>query len=316
MKKRENPFKYTLDNKRYHTLNYHLKETYGTKVAKVIIDANFTCPNRDGKKAYGGCAFCSEKGSGDANVALSKSILEQYEANKAIMNRKWDNGYYIPYFQSFTNTYGPLSKIKNMIEPFLDMDEVCEIALGTRPDCLEDDVLEYLDSISAKKTIWIELGLQTSNDYTANLMNCCHSFDDFKDVIKRLSKTNIKVCVHVMNGLPYETKADMLQTIKDINHMPFDAIKFHMLHVIEGTALAKIYKENPFDILSEEEYIDIICDQLELLRPEVIVERVTGDPIKDDLIAPTWTLNKTKVRNDIDKEMYQRDSFQGKKYAN
>ena len=315
MKKRENPFKYTLDNKRYHTLNYYFKQKYGHKVAKVIIDADFTCPNRDGTKGVGGCAFCSLKGSGDANVALHKSILEQYEANKAVMNRKWDNTYYIPYFQSFTNTYGPLHKIKAMIEPFLDMEEVCGIALGTRSDCLEDDVIDYLNSITAKKEIWIELGLQTSNDYTSNLMNCCHTFDDFKDAINRLSKTNIKVCVHIMNGLPYESEEDMLQTIKDINHLPFDAIKFHMLHVIKDTALAKLYEVEPFDILTKDEYIDIVIKQLELLKAEVIVERVTGDPIKDDLIAPDWTLNKTVVRNDIDKEMYRRDTYQGKYYA-
>ena len=315
MKKIINPFKYTLDNKRYHTLNYHLKKTYGTKVAKVIIDADFSCPNRDGTKGYGGCAFCSLKGSGDSNVALHKSVIEQYQANKEVMNRKWDNGYYIPYFQSFTNTYGPLSKIKAMIEPFLEMDEVCEIALGTRSDCLEQAVVDYLDSITSKKTIWIELGLQTSNDYTSDLMNCCHHFDEFVDALNRLSKTNIKVCVHVMNGLPYETKEDMLQTIKDINHLPFDAIKFHMLHVIKDTKLADIYAVEPFNILTKEEYIDIICDQLELLKPEIIVERVTGDPIKDDLIAPTWTLNKTMVRNDIDKELLRRDSYQGKYYA-
>lgn len=309
-----NNFKYSFNEKRYHTFNYYLKSTYNCKVSKVIIDAGFTCPNRDGSKGYGGCIFCSEKGSGDSNVDLGNDVLSQYIANKKIMDNKWPNSLYIPYFQSYSNTYSPLTKIQKMLEPFIHMDEVCEIAIATRCDCLNDDVIEYLDSITAYKPIWIELGLQTSNDNTGEFLNRKYSFAEFNDAIERLSKTNIKVCVHVINGLPYETEEDMLQTIKDINHLKFDAIKIHMLHIIKNTKLAKIYEDNPFEILSRDKYIELVVKQLELLKPEVVIQRLTGDPIKDDLLAPEWVLNKTTILNDIDKLMRKLDTYQGAKY--
>lgn len=309
-----NKFKYTLDNKRYHTFNYYLKNEYGTKVAKVILDGHFTCPNRDGKSGYGGCTYCSANGSGDSNVDISADILEQYVLNKAVMDKKWDNGKYIPYFQSFSNTYGPLKKIQNMIEPFLKMDEVCEISIATRCDCLEDEVIEYLNSIAKIKPIWIELGLQTTNDKTGELVNRCYTFDDFKKAIDKLSKTNIKVCVHLINGLPYETYEDNIKTIKEIANLRFHAIKIHMLHIIKGTIMAKQYEANPFPILTREEYIKTVVDQLRLLPPEIVIERLTGDPIKDDLIEPNWLLNKTTILNDIDKLMAKLDVYQGDLY--
>lgn len=310
----ENNFKYSFNEKRYHTFNYYLKSKYNCKVAKVILDAGFTCPNRDGKKGFGGCIYCSDLGSGDSNVDLGNSLLKQYEANKKVMNQKWPNDLYIPYFQSFSNTYGPLTKIKLMLEPFLHMDEVCEIAIATRCDCLADETIKYLDEICKYKQIWLELGLQTSNDITGEYINRKYTFLDFKNAIKKLENTNIKTCVHIINGLPNETSKDMLQTIKDINHLKFDAIKIHMLHIIKNTKLANIYNETPFKVLSRDEYIELVVKQLELLKPEVVVQRLTGDPIKDDLIAPTWTLNKTTILNDIDKLMRKLDTYQGNKY--
>ena len=175
-----NKFPYTLDNKRYHTFNYYLKNKYNGKVAKVILDGHFSCPNRDGTKGYGGCSYCSLMGSGDSNVDISKDIIEQYYLNKEIMDNKWKNDYYIPYFQSFSNTYGPLNKIKDMLNPFINMDEVKEISIATRCDCLEDDVVEYLNSLTKYKTIWLELGLQTSKDSTGTVLNRCYTFNDFK----------------------------------------------------------------------------------------------------------------------------------------
>ena len=309
-----NNFKYSFNEKRYHTFNYYLKTRYNCKVSKVIIDAGFTCPNRDGTKGFGGCIYCSEKGSGDSNVALQESILKQYNANKKVMDNKWPNGLYIPYFQSFSNTYGPLDKIKNMLEPFMHMDEVCEIAIATRCDCLPDETIEYLNTLTTIKPIWLELGLQTSNDITGEYINRQYTFNDFTNAINKLAKTNIKVCVHIINGLPNETIDDMLKTIKDINHLKFDAIKIHMLHILSNTKIASIYKEKPFSILSRDEYIDLVVKQLELLRPEVIIQRLTGDPIKEDLIAPDWVLNKTTILNDIDKLMRKLDTYQGSKY--
>ena len=310
----ENLFKYSFNEKRYHTFNYYLKNKYGCKVSKIIIDAGFTCPNRDGKKGYGGCVFCSEKGSGDSNIANTKDILTQYEENKKIMDNKWPNGLYIPYFQSYSNTYGPLKKIKEMLEPFLSMEEVCEISIATRCDCLSDETIQYLDSITNIKPIWLELGLQTSNDNCGNRLNRQYNFADFISALNKLEKTNIKVCVHVINGLPYETKEDMLQTIKDINHLKFDAIKIHMLHVIKNTSLGKEFIDRPFTMISRDEYIELVVKQLELIKPEVIIERLTGDPIKEDLLAPDWVLNKTTILNDIDKLMRKLDTYQGANY--
>jgi len=310
----ENKFKYSFNEKRYHSYNYYLKTTYNTKVAKVILDAGFTCPNRDGKKGYGGCIYCSNAGAGDSNVALKESLLDQYAANKAIMNNKWPIGLYIPYFQSFSNTYGPLSKIKEMMETFIYNDEVCEIALATRCDCLEDDVIEYLDSLTKIKPITLELGLQSSNDNTGRMINRGHSFQEFLDCIHKLEKTNIKICVHVLNGMPFESKEDMLQTVKDIAHLNIHAVKIHMLHVLKDTALERLYNQKPFELISREEYIELVVQQLELLKPEVVIERLTGDPIKEDLITPNWVLNKTTILNDIDKLMRELDTYQGANY--
>ncbi len=307
-----NNFEYTLDNKRYHTFNYYLKNKYHQKVAKVIIDGHFTCPNRDGKKGYGGCIYCSSNGSGDSNLNIKDDVLTQYNKNKLVMDRKWNNGLYIPYFQSFSNTYGPLKKIKAMLDPFLDKEEVAEIAIATRCDCLDQEIVDYLNSITIKKPIWIELGLQTTNYESSKFLNLGYNFDDFKKAIKLLENTNIKVCVHIINGLPHENKEDMLKTIKDINHLKFDSIKIHMLHILKDTPLAEYYKNNPFSILSREDYIEIVVKQLELLRKEVVIERLTGDPIKNELITPSWVLNKTTILNDIDKLMAKLDTYQGK----
>ena len=310
----ENPFKYSFNEKRYHTFNYYLKTTYKRKVSKVILDGGFSCPNRDGTKGVGGCIFCSQAGSGDSNLVIRESVLDQYAANKKVMDRKWPDSLYIPYFQSFSNTYGPLDKIKAMTAPFFEMGEVAEVSIATRCDCLEEDVLDYLDAMSRIKPVWIELGLQTSNDEVGRIINRCYDFDDLRQALYRLEKTSIKTCVHVMDGLPFEDKEGMLQTVKDISHLPFEAIKIHMLHVIKDTRLSKMYEEKPFELISREEYIDLVVRQLELLPPEVIVQRLTGDPIKEDLITPMWLLNKTTILNDIDKLMRKNDTYQGRLY--
>ncbi len=309
-----NNFEYTLDNKRYHTFNYYLKNKYHQKVAKVIIDGHFTCPNRDGNKGYGGCIYCSSNGSGDSNLNIKEDVITQYIKNKEVMDRKWNNGLYIPYFQSFSNTYGPLSKIKNMLEPFLDKEEVAEIAIATRCDCLSEEIVEYLNSISKIKPIWLELGLQTTNYQSSAFLNLGYNYSDFKKAIQMLENTNIKVCVHIINGLPNETKEDMLKTIKDINHLKFHSIKIHMLHILKDTTLEKYYLKSPFKILERSEYIEIVVKQLELLNKEVVIERLTGDPIKEELVAPSWVLNKTTILNDIDKLMVKMDTYQGKYY--
>ena len=307
-------FPYTFNEKRYHTFNYYLKTRYQCKVSKVILDAGFTCPNRDGSKGVGGCIFCSQAGSGDSNLSLKEDLLSQYRNNKAVMDRKWPNGMYIPYFQSFSNTYGPLKRIKEMIEPFLQMKEVAEIAIATRCDCLNDETVSYLNEITAIKPVWLEIGLQTSNDSVGEIINRKYTFQDFRDALYRLEKTNIKVCVHVMNGLPFESEEDMLKTVKDISHLPFDGIKIHMLHIIRNTKLAEMHEEHHYDLIGRQQYIDLVVRQLEHLRKEVVVQRLTGDPIAEDLIEPLWLIRKTTILNDIDKQMRKLDTWQGKFY--
>lgn len=309
-----NSFKYTLDNKRYHTFNYYLKTTYNCKVAKVILDAHLTCPNIDGTKGYGGCTYCSSKGSGDSNLCSSKTIQEQYIVNKSVMNKKWPNDLYIPYFQSHSNTYTSLYNLKEMLNPFINNDEVAEISIATRCDCLDDEIINYLDSLTSKKPIWLELGLQTSKDDTEKFINKCYTFKEFKDAINKLSKTNIKICIHLIDGLPFETEEDMLNTIKDINHLPFHAIKIHMLHIIKGTKMEDIYNKEHFHVLTRDEYINIVVKQLELLDEKIIIERLTSDPISNMLLEPKWLTNKTTILNDIDKLMVKKDTYQGKLY--
>lgn len=310
----DNPFRYSFNEKRYHTFNYYLKNRYHQKVSKVILDAGFSCPNRDGSKGYGGCIFCSKAGSGDSNSFSKDSLLKQYEENKKIMDRKWPDSLYIPYFQSFSNTYGPLQKIREMLEPFLEMNEVAEIAIATRCDCLEEETIHYLEKVSKRKPIWLELGLQSSNDETGRRINRCYDFEDVTKALYRLEDTSLKVCLHVMNGLPYETREDMLKTIRDIAHLPFQAIKIHMLHVLKDTALGDLYEKEPFPLLDREEYIELVVRQLELLREDVIIQRLTGDPLKEDLLAPEWLLNKTTILNDIDKLMRKENTWQGRLY--
>ena len=306
-------FPYTFNEKRYHTFNYYLKTRYRCKVSKVILDAGFTCPNRDGTKGFGGCIFCSEAGSGDSNLSLKEDLLSQYRNNRQIMDRKWPNALYIPYFQSFSNTYGPLNRIKEMMEPFVRMNEVAEIALATRCDCLSDETVAYLSGMTALKPIWLEIGLQTYNDHTGEIINRKYSFRDFQNALFRLENTGIKVCVHIMNGLPFETEEDMLKTVTDICRLPFDGIKIHMLHIIRNTKLAEMHQEHPFELIGRQQYIDLVVRQLERLRKEVVVQRLTGDPVLQDLIEPKWLVKKTTILNDIDKRMRELDTWQGKK---
>lgn len=307
-----NPFKYSLDNKRYHTFNYYLLNRYHQKVYKVPLNAGFSCPNRDGTKGVGGCIFCSDQGSGEFTIK-EPDIIKQFEENKKMMEAKWPNSLSIPYFQAYTNTYGPLSKIKACVEPFINYPKVVGIAIATRPDCLDDEKISYLASLCKYFDIYVELGLQSSNDNTAKYINRGHTFNDLKECIDKLKQTPIKTIVHIINGLPNETEEDMLQTAKDVNLLGVDGIKIHMLHIVKNTKLALMYDTKPFKILSKDEYIDIVVKQLELLNENIVIERLTGDPVKENLIAPEWVLKKTIVLNDIDKLMVARNTYQGKK---
>ena len=310
----ENLFEYSLDNKRYHTWNYHLNQKFGEKVFKVSLNAGFTCPNIDGTKGYGGCIYCSDAGSGDFAGKPSDSILEQFEKIKNKMHEKWPKAKYIPYFQAHTNTHAPLEKLKEKFEPVLKQDGVVGLSIATRADALADNVVEYLYDLSKRTYLIVELGLQTVFDKTGELINRCHTYNEFLDGYKKLTDKGINVCVHLILGLPGETHEMMLKSVSEVAKLKPHAVKLHLLHILKDTRLAKMYENNEFKTLTREEYVDIVVDALEILPKETIIQRLTGDGGKDDLIAPLWSLKKFCVLNEIDKEMVRRNSYQGCRY--
>ena len=310
----KNDFEYSLDNKRYHTWNYHLMQKFGEKVFKVSLNAGFTCPNIDGTKGYGGCIYCSDAGSGDFAGNPSEDILMQFKKVKERMHEKWPRAKYIPYFQAHTNTYAPLEILKEKFEPVLKEDGVVGISIATRADALADNVVEYLYELSKRTYLIVELGLQTVFDKTGELINRCHTYSEFLDGYKKLSDRGINVCVHLIIGLPGETKEMMLKSVSEVAKLKPHAVKLHLLHVLKDTRLAKMYLNNEFKTLTREEYVDIIVDALEMLPKETIIQRLTGDGAKDDLIAPLWSLKKFCVLNEIDKEMVRRNTYQGFRY--
>lgn len=306
-------FKNTLDNKRYYTLNYYYRKKYNSKVFKVSLNGGFTCPNRDGTVGRRGCIFCSKLGSGEFAGKKELDLITQFNQVKDIMLKKWKDAKYIGYFQANTNTYADVSELKEKYESILNIKDVVGLNIATRSDAISDEVLDYLCDLNKRCDLTIELGLQSMHDKTLKYINRGHDLKNFEDCYKRLKKNNIKVVVHIINGLPFETKDMMIETAKYLNSLNIDGIKIHMLHVIKNTDLADIYEKEHFHILTKEEYIDIVINQLEYLNENIVINRITGDPVKEDLIEPTWLLKKFCVLNDIDKEMVKRDTYQGKK---
>lgn len=304
-------FKYSDSNKRYYTLDYFYKNKFESKVFKVSLNAGFSCPNKDGTLGYGGCIYCSKLGSGDYAGNVDKSLTKQFEEIKNMMLKKWPNAKYIGYFQANTNTYAPVEFLKEKYEEILKLDNVIGLNIATRPDSITDECFDYLEELSKRTYLTIELGLQTIHETTSKLINRCHSLECFEECVKKLRKRNINVVVHIINGLPYETKNMMLDTIKYLNKLDIQGIKIHMLHIIKNTALEMLFNREKFHVLSKEEYVDIVCDQLELLNEDIVVNRITGDPNPDELVAPFWLIKKFGVLNEIDKEMARRNTHQG-----
>ena len=305
-------FKYSLDNKRYHTLNYFYRNKFGCKVFKVSLNAGLTCPNIDGSLSTEGCIYCSKTGSGEYGGNKDESLTTQFNTIKNMLHKKWPEAKYIGYFQARTNTYAPLSKLKKMYEEILSLDNVVGLNIATRSDCISKECLDYLEQLNKKTYLTIELGLQTIHKKTAILINRCNTLENFTNIVKELRKRKINVVVHIINGLPYETKDDMLETVKYLNKLDIQGIKIHMLSILKNTKLAKMYEQEKFHILTKEEYIDIVISQLENLRAEIVINRITGDPKIDDLIEPFWLTKKWQVLDDIDKEMVLRETYQSK----
>ncbi|MDB8793663.1 TIGR01212 family radical SAM protein [Romboutsia sp. 1001216sp1] len=309
-------FKYAFDNKRYHTWNYYLRNTFGEKVFKVSINAGFTCPNIDGKVSYGGCTYCSKEGSGDFAGNPKDNLIKQFNDIKEMMHKKWPSAKYIGYFQAYTNTYAPLEVLKEKYETILELDDVIGLSISTRPDCLPDDVVNYLDELNQKTNLWVELGLQTIHDKTSKLINRGHDYEEFLKGVEKLKARNIKVVVHIINGLPGEDYDMMMETAKAVANMGVDGIKIHLLHVIKDTPMEKMLQNGMLNLMDKDEYIKLVCDQLEILPDTMIVHRLTGDGKRDELVGPLWSLKKWEVLNDIDAELKRRDSYQGIKFNN
>lgn len=305
-------FIYSDDNKRYHTWNYHLRHKFGCKVMKIALNAGFTCPNIDGTKGYGGCTYCSEMGSGDFAGKAEDTILMQFEEVKKRMHNKWKEGKYMPYFQAHTNTYADVETLKSRFEPVLRQQDIVGISIATRADCLGDDVLEYLSELNKRTYLIVELGLQSIYDKTGERINRCHTFNEFLDGYNELKERNINTCVHLIDGLPGETHEMMIESAKRVGELNPHCVKLHLLHLLSGTVMAKQYERGEFSLLERDEYVDIIIRQLEVLPPETVIQRLTGDGGRETLIGPLWSLKKFEVLNAIDKEMEKRDTWQGK----
>lgn len=307
-------FQYTLDNKRYHTLNYFYKTKFGTKVFKVSLNGGFSCPNLDGKVGFGGCIYCSKSGSGEFGGDKSKSLTEQFNEMMEVVNKHHIPCKYIGYFQARTNTYAPVEVLKEKYEEVLRQPNVIGLNIATRCDAISDECLEYLEELSKRTFLTIELGLQTIHEETSKLINRCHTVKQFDEMVHKLRGRGINVVVHIINGLPFETEDMMLETVKHLNTLDIQGIKIHMLHIIKDTGMANLYEKTHFHVLSKEEYIDIVIKELEILDPKIVINRITSDPDKDTLVEPRWLCEKCQLLNDIDKEMVKRNTYQGIKY--
>ncbi|HAP2804882.1 TIGR01212 family radical SAM protein [Enterococcus faecalis] len=308
-------FPYSDDpNKRYHTWNYALRQQFGEKIFKVPIDGGFDCPNRDGTVAKGGCTFCSVSGSGDMIVAPSDPLPLQFQKEIQLMHQKWPTvDQYIVYFQNFTNTHAPVDVIRHRFEQVVNEKGVVGLSIGTRPDCLPDEVVNYLAELNERFYLWVELGLQTTFEETSAAINRAHDYQTYLDGVAKLRKHGIRVCTHLINGLPGETPAMMRENVRrTIQDSDIQGIKLHLLHLMTNTKMMRDYNEGRLQLMSKEAYVSVICDQLEMIPPEIVIHRLTGDAPFETIIGPMWSLKKWEVLNSIDAEMKRRNSYQGK----
>ena len=293
----------------YYSLNQYLKDTFNTKVYKISINAGFTCPNRDGTLDTRGCIFCSGEGSGDFCESSLLSVTEQIEeGKKRVASKIGDNGKYIAYFQAFTNTYAPAEKLRSVFEEAINHPDIVAISVATRPDCLPEEVLELLSELNKIKPVWVELGLQTIHERTAEYIRRLYPLSVYDKAVKDLKERGINVITHVILGLPGETEEDMLRTVKYTCDKGTDGIKLQLLHVLKGTDLAKDYEAGKFNCLSMDEYINLVVKCLEIIPENVVIHRLTGDGNKKILIAPEWSKDKKNVLNTLTKAIQTHQS--------
>lgn len=304
----------TWGDKPYNSLNHFLRQKFGGKVFKISLDAGFTCPNRVGKAGYGGCIFCSARGSGDF-AGTKENLKEQFFEVKRMMNMKWRSGKYIGYFQAYTNTYAPVEELREKYYSILELEGVLGLAIATRPDCLPLDVLDLLEEINKKTYLWVELGLQTIHEDTAELINRGYKLETYINAVRELKKRNIDVVTHVILGLPGESRNDMLETVDFIANTGTQGVKLHMLHLMKDTRMVKLYQEGKLSFMNKDEYVNLIVDSIEKLPENMVIHRLTGDSPRSTLIEPIWSLKKWEVLNSIDDCFAERAAWQGKKYT-
>ena len=295
-------------------LNDFLKEKFNEKIYKVSLDGGFTCPNRDGKVSRGGCIFCSENGSGDFTATKLKSIHAQIEEQIDLVSKKYKGDKYIAYFQNFTNTYAEVSYLRKIYEEALSHEKIVGLAIATRPDCLEDDVLELLAELNKKTFLWVELGLQTLNDDVAKYFNRAYETEIYKEASEKLNRLNIKFVTHIIIGLPKEENDDYLKTAIFAQNCGTWGIKLHLMYVVKNTPLEKLYLNGGLKVNTKEEYVEKVVNVLENISSEIVVHRLTGDGDRETLVAPLWSIKKIDVLNSIHKELKRRNTYQGKLY--
>ena len=300
--------------RKIYMLNDFLKEKFNEKIYKVSLDGGFTCPNRDGKVSRGGCIFCSENGSGDFTATKLKSIHAQIEEQIDLVSKKYKGDKYIAYFQNFTNTYAEVSYLRKIYEEALSHEKIVGLAIATRPDCLEDDVLELLAELNKKTFLWVELGLQTLNDDVAKYFNRAYETEIYKEVSGKLNRLNIKFVTHIIIGLPKEENDDYLKTAIFAQNCGTWGIKLHLMYVVKNTPLEKLYLNGDLKVNTKEEYVEKVVNVLENISSEIVVHRLTGDGDRETLVAPLWSIKKIDVLNSIHKELKRRNTYQGKLY--
>jgi radical SAM protein (TIGR01212 family) len=299
-------------DKRYNDLNTYLRDIFGCRVQKITIDAGLTCPNRDGTLSHGGCIYCNIRGSGTGAHAKGLSVTRQLINGKNSLSKRYKAKKFIAYFQSFSNTYAPLQDLQRLYEEALKVDDIVGLSIGTRPDCVDEAVLDLLQDYAKHHLIWIEYGLQSARDATLAFINRGHDVQCFKDAVEKTRNRGIKICAHVILGLPHETRQDMLYTAATIAKLGIDGVKLHLLYVVKGTRLETFYRQRQFKCLEQQAYVDLVCDFLEQIPAEMIIQRLTADPHRKELAAPGWSLKKTETLERIRKTLEKRDSWQGK----
>ena len=300
--------------KAFNLYSTHLKQRFEGRVHKISIDAGFGCPNRDGGRDNPGCIFCDTSGSGAVGIERNEPIALQVERAKELMRRKYRAKWFIAYFQPFSNTFGPVEHLRNCYDQALAVEDVIGLAVGTRPDCLPDPVLELLAEYHQKTYFWLEMGLQSIHDKTLNYLNRGHDYACFLDAYQRAKQRGLKVCVHVILGLPGESREDILATADEMARLKVDGIKVHLLHILEGTILGDLYKQGKVPMFEMDEYVQLAVDFIERLPPTTLIQRLTGDGPRDILLAPLWSMDKWEVLNAIDAELEKRGTKQGKLY--